>query len=277
MLSLEGWAAAANDPAYSYGIRIPAQVSTSPYAPLVVPLTPEQIEVIEDQRRGDAVILKITLGGLAVLPNVDVQTVHQAREHYGGEFRAVTLEQHDFHRVTTQGDTSIRIEREQWLRILEQLGAGKRRLVELPELNFPDEQSRWDECTRRLSEATQHHRHGEFEQTLEQCRKVVEGIATVLGNVWHVPKQSDKSFEAWTKELSSRMTKAWQSDKEAPKMLAALLSAAYTWTSPTAHYGSDIPVREESSFGLSAASDLLTFAAQLVNAHPNPVVPTSNP
>lgn len=35
---------------------------------------------------------------------------------------------------------------------------------------------------------------------------------------------------------------------------------------------SDIPVREEASIGLSTTSDLLMFAAQLVNAHPQPVV-----
>jgi hypothetical protein len=271
MLSLEGWIAGASDAANVYGIRIPTQISL-PNSSLVVPLTLQHIEAIENLRRGDALVLNIGLSGLAVIPDANVQGTYRIRMGYGGEAQEATLDRLDTFRLATSGDTPLRIEREHWLKILNQFDTNKRRLIELPELVIPNQRPRWDECVRLLSEATQQHRQGGFEQSLGLCRKAIEGIATVLGDVWHVSKQSGASFESWTKELSNRLASAWQSDKDAPKLLAALLSAAYTWTSPTAHYGSDIPVREESSFALSTTSDLLAFAAQLLNAHPFPVV-----
>lgn len=271
MLSLEGWIAGASDGADVHGIRIPSQISL-PYRSLAVPLTLQQIETIEDLRRGNALVVNIGLSGLAVIPNADVEASHRVRNRYGGEVQEAMLERLDTLRLATPGDTPLRVEREHWLTILNQFGVKKRRLIELPELAIPAQQPHWDKCVSLLNEAIQQHRQGGFEQSLALCRKAIEGIVMVLGGVWHVPKQSGASFESWTKELSNRLAVAWQSDKEAPKLLAALLSAAYTWTSPTAHYGSDIPVREESSFGLSTTSDLLAFAAQLVNAHRLPVV-----
>lgn len=272
MLSLEGWLAAATDASDAKGILIPSQVSV-PYNALAVPLTPEDIEAIEEQRRGDAAVLKITLSGLAIIPNANVQAIHQVRDGYGGDFQETALERLDIHRVTTQGDNSLRIEREQWLTILSQLGAGQRRLVEVPAPVLANEQNRWDECSRRLTEATQHYRRGEYEQAIAFCRSVVEGVATVVADTWSVPRQKGDNFEAWTKAVKGRLEHAWDRDKEAPAMLSSLLFSAWTWTSPSLHYGSDIPLREETSFALSLCTDLLMFASQLLTAHPRQPVP----
>lgn len=94
MLSLEGWLAAADDPSDARGIPIPSHVS-APYNPLAVPLTASNIEVIEDQRRGDAAILKISLAGLAVIPSANVQALHQVRDGYGGDFHESAAERLD--------------------------------------------------------------------------------------------------------------------------------------------------------------------------------------
>lgn len=80
-------------------------------------------------------------------------------------------------------------------------------------------------------------------------------------------QRSGQSFEGWTKEIEGRLKAAWPDEKEAPTMLASLLFAAWNWTSPEAHYHTDIPKREESAFALSLATDLLTFTGQLLNAH----------
>jgi hypothetical protein len=256
------------------GIRIPSQVSGASQAQLLIPMAPEQIEAIENARGADAVHFNLSLAGTARLLNPQVQ-VKTNTQRLRGNFEEAFAPRLEVHEVRQQnGAQRIRIEREQWLTILEALGSGKRRLVELPVPVLPHHGSDWETCLQHLETALLHHRRGEYEQALQQCRKVVEGVATVLGGVWHVPKRAGQSFDSWTKELNERLAKAWPSEREAPKMLSALLAAGWTWTSPAAHYGADMPVREETTFGLSVATDVLMFASQLITAHPPTAAPS---
>lgn len=266
LLSLEGWLSAANDPANSRGIRVPAQVAT-PYNGVAVPLTPQHIEAIEEQRRGDVVVLKLQLAGLAVLPNPRVQARYTSLALSGEPSGDFVEKRSDVYRVSMQGDMPLRIERERWLFVLEQLGAGKRRLVELPQPGLLATTTEWATCLRYLEQATSHHRQGQYEQAIRDCRNVVQGIATVVGDVWQMPQKPGQSFEGWTKEIENRLKLEWSDEKEAPTMLSSLLFAAWNWTSPEAHYHTDIPKREESAFALSLATDLLMFAGQLLEAH----------
>lgn len=266
LLSLGGWLSAANDQANSKGIHIPAQIAT-PYSGLTVPLTAEHIEAIEEQRRGDVVIFKIQLSGLAVLPNPHVQATYSTRTFHDEPLQEIMVQRPDIYRLSMQGDTSLRIERERWLSVLESLGAGKRRLVELPQPAIPTNEEQWATCMRYLTQATSHHRQGEYEQAIRDCRNVVQGVATVIGDTWRMAQGKGQQFESWTKEIENRLKLAWPQEQEAPKLLASLLYAAWNWTSPEAHYHTDIPKREESAFALSLATDLLTFAGQLLNAH----------
>jgi hypothetical protein len=268
LLTLEGWLLWHNEQPMIPGIRIPSQVSGASQAQLLIPITPEQIEAIENARAGDAVHINLSLAGTARLLNPQVRVMTNT-QRLQGDFEEVFAPRPEVHEVRQQnGAQRIRIEREQWLTILEALGVGKRRLVELPVPALPHHGSDWETCLQHLETALLHHRRGEYEQALQQCRKVIEGVATVLGAVWRVPQRAGQSFESWTKELNDRLAKAWPSEREAPKMLSALLAAGWTWTSPAAHYGVDMPVREESAFGLSVATDVLMFASQLIAAHP---------
>lgn len=136
LLSLEGWISAQNDQANARGIHIPMQTAV-PYGGLAVPLTAQHIEAIEEQRRGDVVVLKLQFAGLAVLPNPKVQASYMSLAPNGEPSGESIEKRQDLYRISMQGDTSLRIERERWLFILEQLGAGKRRLVELPQPGLP--------------------------------------------------------------------------------------------------------------------------------------------
>ena len=267
LLTIEGWLLWNNEQPVTPGIHIPSQVSGPNQMRLLVPLTPEQIEAIEQARGGDAVHFNVALAGTARLANPWVQVL--TRSQRTGPTVEQLAQQVEVHTVHHQGTAQrLRIERERWLTILDGVGAGKRRLVELPVPLIPGRDEAWATCLRHLETALLHHRRGEYEQALLECRKTVEGVATVLGEVWGCPQRQGQNFELWTRELAGRLTKAWPSEREAPKMLAALLAAGWSWTSPNAHYGVDMPVREESAFGLAAATDLLMFAAQLVKAHP---------
>lgn len=268
LLSLEGWIAGATDLSDARGIRIPAQ-TTVPYSVLSVPLTAEQIEIIEDQRHGDAALFKVMFAGLAVIPSLDVESAYTVRDRYSNAVSEEMRARLDTVRIATQGDGPLRIEREQWLKILDGLGVGTRRLVELPAPALPKNVALWATCLRYLEQATQHHRQGEYEQAIRFCRDVVQGIAIVIGESWNIRQKQGQSFEGWTKEIEGRLKNALPTEKESPAMLSSLLFAAWSWTSPNAHYQTDIPKREEAAFALSLATDLLMFASQLLIAHPH--------
>ena len=105
LLSLEGWIGCGNESESHARLLIPSQVIWLGGQPrLQVPVTDVQIEAIEEARKGGQVNLTIWLGGLALAGQALVP-VHSASAG------------------------SLGIKREDWLTILQQLGAGARRLV----------------------------------------------------------------------------------------------------------------------------------------------------
>jgi hypothetical protein len=106
---------------------------------------------------------------------------------------------------------------------------------------------------------------------------VVEGIAKVLAEYRGMPWDSKRSFDDRMKELAGRMEHEWPNDKDAAYMLAMLFTAAWKWLSPSYHYGSGIPLREEVAFAVSLTTDLLVFAPQVIAAHPPRNIPHTPP
>ena len=198
LLSLEGWIGCGNKNESESHARllIPSQVIWPGGQPrLQVPVTDVQIEAIEETRNGGQVNLTVWLGGLAFAGQALVP-VHSA------------------------SSGSLGIKREDWLTIFQQLGAGARRLVELPEPRLPREVQQWAECIRLLDGATQLHRSGEYEHALVNCRAIVEGIPSVLCAVWGLPPQrAGQAFDGWTREMENRLSAAWCDDSLTPGML----------------------------------------------------------
>src|SRR6266487_800408 len=115
LLSLEGWIGCGNESDSHARLLIPSQVIWLGGQPrLQVPITDRQIEAIEEARKGGQVNLTVWLGGLAYAGQT-VVPVHSA------------------------SSGSLDIKREDWLTIFQQLGAGARRLVELPDPRLPRE------------------------------------------------------------------------------------------------------------------------------------------
>ena len=248
LLWLEGWIGYGQVSESDARLLIPSQVVwPSPQYRLQVPLTDAQIEAIEEARKGDQVNLTVWLGGLASSGQALVP-VQSASSSYLG------------------------IKREHWLTVLHDLGAGARRLVELPEPRLPRGEQHWAECMRLLDGATHLHRSGDYEQALKNCRSVVEGIPQVLCTVWGLPqKRDDQGFEGWMKELEHRLRNAWQEDRLTPAMLRTMIAGTWHWSAPAPHYGTGIPLREDVAFALGLCTDLLQFAAQVLQAHPDPI------
>lgn len=246
LLSLEGWIGLGSSVAEPVArLRIPSQIVwPAPQYRLQVPITDAQIEAIEQVRNGGLVNLSVWLGGMAsgsqaLLP------------------------------VQSTNSSYLTIERERWLAVLQQLGAGTRRLVELPEPRLPRGEQDWAECVRLLDGATQLYRSGDYEHALVNCRQIVEGIPRVLCAVWGLPQQQRQTFAGWIQELEARLRNAWPEDRLTPGMLQTMLTGAWRWSAPAPHYGTGIPLREEVAFALGLCTDLLLFASQVLRAHPD--------
>jgi len=125
-----------------------------------------------------------------------------------------------------------------------------------------------------LDGATQLHRSGEYEHALANCRRVVEGIPHVLGTVWglQLPRNGQPPFAVWIQGLETQLRDAWPEDRLTPEMLQTMIAGAWRWLAPTPHYGTGIPQREDTAFALSLCTDLLQFAGQVLQAHPDPIV-----
>lgn len=272
LFALEGWIGWGQEADASARLRIPTQTLWPGQPALQVPLTDVQLEAIEEARKGGAVQFTITLAGQATMTARLSQPVNTQPPHNAA---ASAVEQVVLGLAPVQctSNTSLVIEREHWLRILQQLGAGTRRLVELPEPRLPRQDPRWGECLRLLEAAIQHYRSGAYEEAMKNCRQVVEGIPQVLADAWGLPKPQNgqPSFEKWLLAIEGRLTAAWQQDKLTPGMLYTLLSGAWKWSAPAPHYGTDIPLREEVAFALGLCTDLLLFAGLALQGHPNPI------
>lgn len=251
LISLEGWIdwGFNNNAVNEARLRIPSQqVWPAPQYQLQVPLSDRQIEAIEHARNGSLVNLSVQLGGIAV-----------GSAELGG---VVPVQNTILH--------SVVIERERWLTVLQQLKAGTRRLVELPEPRLPRDIPAWAECLRHLDAATLFYQRGEYEQVLISCRAIAEGIPHVLCEVWGLPPQGRRTFAQWITEIVNRLTTEWPEDSHTPGMLQTMLTGTWRWSAPAPHYGTGIPLREDVTFALGVCTNLLHFAGQVLQAHPQP-------
>ena len=242
---------------FSAGLIIPQQ----PFDPndqiLRVPLTDWQVAALEVARGvGPLQLYLVLLGAATIVLKTAQGSVPTARSV----------------RAPSDPGRYLTVQREQWLKIFGDLGGDKIRLLELPELDLPQQQTKWGECMRLLNLASGKQHRGEFEDSIANLRKVVEGIVTVLSEQWKVPRTKDRSFEQWAAELSGRMVHVWKDDPEAANQLARLLATAWTWTSPSHHFGSKIPLKREASFALNLVAALTEFVPEVVRAHPEPLI-----
>lgn len=253
LISLEGWIdwGGNNNAANEARLRIPSQqVWPAPQYQLQVPLSERQIEAIEHVRNGSLVNLSVQLGGIAV-GSAELGSV-------------VPVQNTIMH--------SVVIERERWLTVLQQLKAGTRRLVELPEPRLPRDLPAWAECLRLLDTATLAYQRGDYEPVLNNCRAIAEGIPHVLCEVWGLPTpvRGRPTFAIWMQQIETRLRAEWPDDELSAGMLRTLLSGAWSWSAPAPHYGTGIPLRETAAFALGLCTDLLHFAGQVLQAHPHP-------
>lgn len=268
LVSVEGWLGLSGESDFVGRIRIPSQViSNNPNKRwILVPVTDVEVEAIEEARNGEMANFTLWLAGLtAVTPATTDATVLASLQKEG---IGNTMPVESGHPGT------LTIGREHWLTVLQGLGSGTRRLVELPEARLPVGGDTWAECLRLLDEATRFHRTGSYEQVLVSCRRIAEGIPQVMCSVWGIPqKKVRQSVRQWLQDVvEPQLAAAWPEDKKAPVLLRTLLTGVWEWAADAPHYGTEMPLREKSAVALGLCTDLLHFAGQVLQAHPDPIV-----
>lgn len=255
LVSLEGWIRTPASWQSGGGLLIPSQLLGFNRQYVDVPLNAAQLQALEAVRNGGPLNFTIEFAGLARLPASDGSnsTGLETIRNMGGAPDGLT------------------ISREHWLSLLKQMGWDRLRLVELPRPVLPYAQQRWTECLRLLEEAMAQHQSQQPEAAMATCRRVVEGVVSVLAEHWGIGRERGKPIGDYVKELGRRLQGAWPQDKEAGPLLASLYAASLSWTSPSHHYGSGIPVAQEASFALGLCADLVCLGGYLVEAHPDPV------
>jgi len=168
----------------------------------------------------------------------------------------------------------ISIPRETWIGAINQLGH-VRYIVELPMPEVPLV-APWAPVNQTYQQALAARQSGRYEDATSLCRKVVEGIATVLSAQWGIDsltnKGRERSFTEWTKEIEGRLKDhAGKSSEEQHQgeMIAALLRTCWAWTSPTHHYSGKIPQADGVRFTIFLTASLLDITPHILKAHPH--------
>lgn len=211
----------------------------------------EHLAQIEEYRNGQALMLNVHLSALVV---ANTKPGPQCRSEL------VSVE-------TSSRGIRVTVPREHWISMLNRAGES-RYVVEIPGLSLPKQKSAWTSVMQLFEKTLQCHREGRYEDAVSGCRKIMEGIIEILASSWGLSVKLDsgaiKPDRDWQKELHGRLegvlTKPGSAD-----MLATLIASMRTWSNSAHHFGSEIPMREESSFAIHLASNLLSYSAMLLN------------
>lgn len=128
----------------------------------------------------------------------------------------------------------------------------------------------WQKVENELTRANVGFLEGTYERTVQECRHVVEGVATIMAATWDVP-QSSNGFGSWVMQITGRLSKKWPEQEDRFKTFEALIKARWSWTSEAHPFDAIIPQREEVRFVILLVADLMGFSSQLLTALPNPI------
>lgn len=227
------------------------------YFSLGAQLGDSELEILEDMRAGgDFQGLFQMMGLIRVLaPPVKAGGTREP------ELRPWALVRVETGSPGLTGGASFTVPRERWLFLLAKLGK-ERFLMELPVLNLPQKVEDWKQVLRDYVGAEAQYRQGQYEYCLMDCRKVVEGIASVLADCLKVA--SVRPFSAWVDRIAAQLRADLPGWKQRVETLSRLMAAAWAWSSEPHHYGRAVPMRDEAATALHLVATVLSMGAQLL-------------
>jgi hypothetical protein len=176
--------------------------------PIIIPMTQEIIQKIETVRFGGEISFQIALHGMCYVPSDhDHQTTGQVRSLIDPQFQRLagrpTM-------LTSERYTFVRIHREKWAELLKGMNVSSYRLVELPTLNLSNRQTkRWENVLQRYENMLQKKHVGNFEECIEESRRIVDELIQVIGGHFKLdmgdPKKSGDFVDSFKNKLAEKL------------------------------------------------------------------------
>ena len=222
------------------GISIPDQPFGRYDQYLEIPMTDEQLARLERARAGQQLVLEIRLRGLAMI----------------GETPVI---------VAANYAPSLTIPRDEWLRVLEQLDGGCRRLIELPAP--PRTDGMWARVSEHLQRASWRLAAGDPGGALSEARTASERLIEAIGADVGRPRQAstDKALYNYASAIASIIATAHKERTGDPYEVVSgsvsLVYSVFAMASET-HNGLDRIERLNAELAVATLSALYAYAAQ---------------
>lgn len=241
--------------------------STSKNIKLEIPITRGDVAWIEDARKGSDLIGRCAFHGIA---SVKSRSFHLGSfQTPNGQEVKIPWHQQETVGVASENPEQIRIEREKWVKLITQLGYGSY-VVELPLLDLRKKTEEWKRVVQRFDKATTDFRNGEFEHSIGECRKVIEGAVTVLASRWKLSFDPKHSFDQKVESMLARLRNQWPDTSHSRlDALDKLINAIWDWSGPYHHFEGAIPHRQETSFVLHLTANLVELCAWILEYNPD--------
>jgi hypothetical protein len=239
LLALGGWLRFAGE---EDGLAIPLQALGMNDGMLRTPVTDEQIARIERKRAGGPAYFELVLKGIG---------------SFGGAGGAV---------FSAMFNPPVVVPRDEWIKVLERLGAGLRRLIELP----PAPRAKgglWDKALTQIDAAASRLASGDAGGAMNETRTAMESALGAIGIAVNVPRDQGEPLRRFTTRLSKAI-RAQHVDRGADPFsaLASAIDCAAevcAFTSDPLHNGLDSAERINAEFALAIVTSLYTYFARL--------------
>ena len=225
------------------GIPIPAQPIVFNENFFSVPISDEQIARFEGKRAGQVAVIELRIRAFAIVDNV-----------------AVIL--------TASFPATVVVQRDEWIKVLEMLGWGTRRLIELP--TFPKERgAAWNEIAQRLDAATRRLAAGDSGAAMTEARVALERMIEAIGKALGLEREKTP-----LKNFAEKLAAALQGQhvERSGDHFAVLADSIrlsismFGFSSEGAHSGFDAVERANAELAIGLVAALYTHAAKTLTA-----------
>jgi hypothetical protein len=221
------------------GLSIPAQTMLVNENTIRIPISDEQLARLEDKRLGKAPMFELFLRGIGTVDG-----------------SIVILNSH--HPV------NLPVPLEEWLKVLDQLGFGKRRLIELPPAPARAGKT-WAAAAAQIQEASRRLSKGDSGGAMLEARNALQRTLEAAGESIGRPQAEKEAFTNFGKALAAGLRSRHVDRSDDPH---AVLADAVTLAISTFGFGSDPghtsltnTERVHAELAISVATALYTYFA----------------
>jgi hypothetical protein len=224
------------------GLAIPAQTPLVNENTLRIPISDEQIARLEEKRAGNAPTFELLLRGVASL---DGSTVI----------------------VNSTHPVNLPVPLEVWLKTLDKLGFGKRRLIELPPIPARDGVT-WEAAAIQIQAAAQRLASGDSGAAMTEARTALQRTLEAVGLSLGVTPQKGGPIGPFVDQITAALNARHEKKSDDPYLALAdavkLVKSCAGFASDPPHTGLLKAERVSAELALSLATALYCYFARTV-------------